>query len=413
MGQATNIKVFVEDLSVGMYVSNLDRPWLESPFLFQGFILEDNSQIEQLKKLCQYVYVDELKSSVKLHKRIKRSVENLTQRVTDDKAVTNVKKPVYETTVPIEQEVVVARQVYQDLDQIVSGIMDDVYAGKAVQVLSLKQSVSPMIESVIRNPDALMWVAMIRKQDDYLYNHSLNASMLAVAAGRQIGLSKEELQDLAMGAMLFDIGKMKLPKELLKKPGEFSKQELLVTRKHVQFGVDIIEGTKDVNDNIITMAKYHHERHNGSGYPYGLSGTDIPLFARIAAVVDCYDAITSDRPYAEPLSPHEALLKLYEWRDVDFQGEIVEQFIQAIGLYPTGTLVEMSTGQVGVILAQNRARRLKPRVMMLLDENKESYGTFPVIDLIQNETDKNGNLVEIKHTLEPGAYGIDPEDFYL
>ena len=413
MGEATNIKVNVEDLKIGMYVSNLDRPWLESPFLFQGFILENESQIEQLKETCQYVYVDELKSFVTLHKSKRRPVENLEQQVTKDSAVTNAKSPKYETTVPVEQEIAVAKEVYQDLDGIISGIMDDVYAGKAVQILSLKQSISPMIESVIRNPDALMWVAMLRKQDDYLYNHSLNASMLAVAAGRQIGLSKDELHDLAMGAMLFDIGKMKLPKELLQKPGAFSKQELLVTRKHVQFGVDILKDTQDINDNILIMVKYHHERHNGSGYPHGLHGTNIPLFARIAAVVDCYDAITSVRPYAEPLSPHEAILKLYEWRDVDFQSEIVEQFIQAIGLYPTGTLVEMTTGQVGVILAQNRVRRLKPRVMVLLDENKEAYGTFPVLDLIKDEEDKDGNRLEIKHALEPGAYGIDPEDFYL
>ncbi len=412
MGEARNIKVYVEDLKVGMYVSNLDRPWLETPFLFQGFILEEESQVEQLREYCQYVYVDELKCNVPLHKS-RQSSANIVKKIESSSVITKRDSPKYKTTVPVETEVTVAKQVYKSVDGVINGIMDDVYSGKAIQVLSLKRSITPMIESVIRNPDALMWVAMIRKRDDYLYNHSLNASMLAVTVGRQIGLSKDELHDLAMGAMLFDIGKMKLPKELLQKPGKFSKEELLVTKKHVQFGVETLQGTQDINRNIMDMVKYHHERHNGSGYPYHLKGTDIPLFARIAAVVDCYDAITSIRPYAEPLSPYEAIIKLYEWRDVDFQSEIVEQFIQAIGLYPTGTLVEMTSGQVGVILAQNRVRRLKPRVMLVLDENKQSYGTFPVIDLIKEEVDNDGKPLEIMHALEPGSYDIDPEDFYL
>ncbi len=412
MGEARNIKVYVEDLKVGMYVSNLDRPWLETPFLFQGFILEEESQVEQLREYCQYVYVDELKCNVPLHKS-RQSSANIVKKIESSSVITKRDSPKYKTTVPVETEVTVAKQVYKSVDGVINGIMDDVYSGKAIQVLSLKRSITPMIESVIRNPDALMWVAMIRKRDDYLYNHSLNASMLAVTVGRQIGLSKDELHDLAMGAMLFDIGKMKLPKELLQKPGKFSKEELLVTKKHVQFGVETLQGTQDINRNIMDMVKYHHERHDGSGYPYHLKGTDIPLFARIAAVVDCYDAITSIRPYAEPLSPYEAIIKLYEWRDVDFQSEIVEQFIQAIGLYPTGTLVEMTSGQVGVILAQNRVRRLKPRVMLVLDENKQSYGTFPVIDLIKEEVDNDGKPLEIMHALEPGSYDIDPEDFYL
>ncbi len=412
MGEARNIKVYVEDLKVGMYVSNLDRPWLETPFLFQGFILEEESQVEQLREYCQYVYVDELKCNVPLHKS-RQSSANIVKKIESSSVITKRDSPKYKTTVPVETEVTVAKQVYKSVDGVINGIMDDVYSGKAIQVLSLKRSITPMIESVIRNPDALMWVAMIRKRDDYLYNHSLNASMLAVTVGRQIGLSKDELHDLAMGAMLFDIGKMKLPKELLQKPGKFSKEELLVTKKHVQFGVETLQGTQDINRNIMDMVKYHHERHDGSGYPYHLKGTDIPLFARIAAVVDCYDAITSIRPYAEPLSPYEAIIKLYEWRDVDFQSEIVEQFIQAIGLYPTGTLVEMTSGQVGVILAQNRVRRLKPRVMLVLDENKQSYGTFLVIDLIKEEVDNDGKPLEIMHALEPGSYDIDPEDFYL
>jgi HD-GYP domain-containing protein (c-di-GMP phosphodiesterase class II) len=175
----------------------------------------------------------------------------------------------------------------------------------------------------------------------------------------------------------------------------------------------MLKDSKGITKEVIHMVYCHHERHDGSGYPRGLLGDDIPPYGKIASIVDVYDAIISKRPYAEPLTPHEATSKLYEWRGHAFQSELVEQFIQSIGIFPTGTLVELTTGQVGAVIAQNKIRRLRPRIMLVLDENKVFYGSFPIIDLVSEIQDKDGNPLEILRGLETNAYGINPDDLYL
>jgi hypothetical protein len=160
------------------------------------------------------------------------------------------------------------------------------------------------------------------------------------------------------------------------------------------------------------MIRHHHERFNGSGYPNGLKGKEIPIFSRMASIVDTYDAIINDRPYARAISPHEAIRELYDLRDIAFQAELVEAFIQAIGVYPIGTLVELSTGQVGVVISQNKIRHLKPKVMLILDQDKIAYKISPIIDLLHESTDKNGNPIIISNVLEPNSYGIKPEEIY-
>ena len=162
-----------------------------------------------------------------------------------------------------------------------------------------------------------------------------------------------------------------------------------------------------MNKDVLDMVAHHHERHDGSGYPNGLSGDRIPVYARIAAIVDCYDAITSHRSYARAIPPSAAIKKLYEWRDVDFQAELVEEFIQAVGIYPAGTLVELSSGEVAVVVAEYRTRRLRPKVMVLLDANKLPVTEVKIVDLLNQQSTADGKALEITSSLEPEAYGID------
>jgi len=234
-----------------------------------------------------------------------------------------------------------------------------------------------------------------------------------VAFGRHLGFSKPELEDLAVGTLLFDIGKLQLPDGLLKKPGRLTDTEYSLIRRHVQFGAQMVREMKGTNKEIVSIVLHHHERHNGSGYPRGIIGNKIPVNGRIAALVDCYDAITSERAYSSAISSYDAVQMIYEWRDKDFQVDMVEQFIQCIGLYPTGTLVELSTGEVGLVLSQNRVRRLRPKVMLVLDSNKIAYAINPTLDLIEDPEDDEGHVIEIRRPLAPGTYGINAEDFYL
>ena len=270
-----------------------------------------------------------------------------------------------------------------------------------------------MVESIIRNPDAFAWLTRIKYKDNYTYNHSVSTSVWAVAFGRHLGLPKKDLESLAIGALLFDVGKIKLPEKLITNTQRYNQYEFKLVKQHVQHSIDIVKSIDGIDDDIIEMIQTHHERHNGSGYPLGLSGNKIPIFGKIAGIVDCYDAIISDRPFVSAMSPHNAVKKLYEWRDIDFQGELVEQFIQVVGIYPVGTLVELSDERVGVIVAQNRVWRLRPKVMLLLDENKDAYNEFDTIDLYKQVTDTENKPLDIVKSLEPGLYGIDPAQFYL
>jgi putative nucleotidyltransferase with HDIG domain len=270
-----------------------------------------------------------------------------------------------------------------------------------------------MVESVIRNPDACVWLARLRTADTYTYQHSVGASIWAVALGRQLGLPKVDLQRLALGALLFDVGKLKIPQELLQKRERLSRGEFELLKSHVEFGMEMLKNTGVLNRSVADMVESHHERHAGHGYPHGLKADDIPVFARIAAIVDCYDAITSRRPYSTPLSPSAAVKKMYAWRDVDFQAELVEEFIQAIGIYPAGTMVELSSGEVGVVLAEYRTRRLRPQLLVVLDREKRPLAELRPLDLRTTTHDQDGNPLEIVTSLEPGAYGVDPEELLI
>jgi len=433
-------KIHVSELQIGMYVSRLDRPWLETRFLFQGFRVSNEQDIQDLREYCNYVFVDperEMLADEPLQTDAPQSARNVSlkviradsghqaaandgnvpedalRRVLKDKDGEQARPERYKVTTPIEEEIQVAREVHGKTLDVVSNILDDIRSGKRVSIKSVRQSVSGMISSILRNPDAFLWLTRLKNKDAYAYAHCVDASSLAVAFGRHLGFSRPDLENLAVGTLMFDIGKLQLPDSLLKKPGRLTDKEYALIRRHVEFGVQLVREMKGVNAEILSIILNHHERHDGSGYPRGVAGSDIPVNGRIAAVVDCYDAITSERAYSKAVSTYDAIRMIYEWRDKDFQADMVEQFIQCIGLYPTGTLVELSTGEVGIVLAQNRVRRLRPKLMLVLDKDKVAYEINPTLDLIMEPVDDAGNPVEIRCPLPPGSYGIDPNDFYL
>jgi HD-GYP domain-containing protein (c-di-GMP phosphodiesterase class II) len=300
-----------------------------------------------------------------------------------------------------------AQVAVQALSEGIDDIFGKLAEGGSLDMVRVKKSVEPMIESISRNPDACIWLARMKQEDQYTYQHSLGASIWAVALGRQLGLPKSDLRSLAIGGMLFDVGKLGVEPELLNTQQPLTDDEFQRVRDHVKMGVEMIEGSGLMNQDVIDMITYHHERHDGSGYPEGVRGDDIPVFARIAAIVDCYDAITSHRSYARAIPPSTAIKMLYEWKDIDFQGELVEEFIQAVGIYPAGTLVELSSGEVAVVVAEYRTRRLRPQVMVLLDANKQALAEIKTIDLLNQKETAGGEPLDITSSLEPDAYGID------
>ena len=399
------VKIFSSDLELGMYVSSLDRPWLETPFSLQGFCLETEADIERLQEYCQFVYVDSQKSaqdSTVLRRKVRNRPRKSTQQLFGQRTL---KK--YQDGSTWGDEYPRAQQAIQSLSEGIDEIFDSVANGGSLDMVKVKKSVEPMIDSISRNPDACIWLARMKQEDQYTYQHSLGASIWAVALGRQLGLPKSDLRSLAIGGLLFDVGKLQVDKELLNSDKPLTDEEFQQVRDHVNLGVEMIQGSGLMNQDVIDMITYHHERHDGSGYPKKLRGDDIPVFARIAAIVDCYDAITSHRSYARAIPPSTAIKMLYEWKDIDFQAELVEEFIQAVGIYPAGTLVELSSGEVAVVVAEYRTRRLRPKVMVLLDADKQPLAAIRTVDLLNVKETAAGEPLDIVSSLEPDAYGID------
>lgn len=428
-------EVPVGQLAIGMYVSALDRPWLETPYLMQGFFINTLEDIEKLRSLCEYVYVDverrrgsaavvttpgsqPPRTRVTGISTTKATVNSLISQGRTDKAQQKLDSMfpnrtllTYKDEESARVEMETARQVCLDLNYCVKTLIDDVAHGHSIDISTIKGSVSPMVDSVLRNPDACMWLARLKNKDSYTYKHSMGASIWAVALGRQIGLPKIDLMILATGTLLCDIGKVRLPEGLLNKTGVLTDEEFAQFRSHVELSLSIIDDAGNVNPKVRQLVAYHHERHDGSGYPNKIKGSGIPVLSRIAAIADCYDAMTSERVYAKAISPSVAVRKLFEWRGKDFQAELIEEFIQAVGLYPAGTLVELNTGVVGIVISESRTRRLRPKVLLLTDENKVIRKKFVSLDMMEDESCLVDGLF-IQQSLSPGSYGIDPESIY-
>ncbi|OGI50022.1 MAG: hypothetical protein A3E57_05590 [Candidatus Muproteobacteria bacterium RIFCSPHIGHO2_12_FULL_60_33] len=415
----TKRKLEVQQLKLGMYVRELDRPWRETPFLFQGFEISSQNEIRELQRYCRHVYIDTpetyqkpvprtpaekaVAEEVLRHKKVER---DLLIKVASHPLL----KPVYHDQTNLEQEIEAVREIHRETRELVYTLLEDVRLGNNINSLAAKKVVGGMVESVIRNPDALTSFAQLKKKDEYTAQHSMRVCILALSFGRHLGLERHELNLLGIGALLHDIGKMKVPNEILNKPGKLNDYEYALMKSHVPRGVEILDKSSGIPRPAIEVARCHHERYSGAGYIGGLKGDEIGLFGMIGGIVDCYDAISSDRAYHTGMSAHAALKKMYEWRHRDFHSGLVEQFIQCMGIYPIGSVVELNTGEVGVVVTMNRVRRLKPRVTLVLQPDFHPVPGSTTVDLMDYKT-RDGRSCEIDRVVEPGAYGINPVQY--
>ena len=400
------LKVSVYDLATGMYVSGLDRPWLGTPFFTQGFLLESEEDIARVRDYCEFVFIDTRKS-VYIPPKVTRQNIGERPRIPIEHIFEGRKISSYKDNTSWRDEHPRAKAAMDNLLQDITHIYEHVSASGKVDAIRVKKSADPIIASISRNPDACLWLGRLKQHDKYTYHHSLSVSIWAVALGRQLGLQKHDLRSLAIGGMLMDVGKILVDPELLNANRPLTAEETQEMRHHVAHGVHLVKKSGIHNQDVLDMVGLHHERHDGTGYPRGLKGNAIPPFARIAAIADTYDAITSERSYAEAKAPAEAIRELYQARDTKFQTELVEAFIQAVGIYPAGTLVELTSGEVGVVVAESRSRRLLPKVILILDARKSEYAKPKLVDLQDTANNGRGNPISISHSLEPGAHGID------
>jgi len=402
----------VDDLQLGMFVCRLDRPWDATPFPLQGFCIETTKQIDTLTALCKQVTIDVILTREAQRERAARSQEPVSRSMMSRQYRAVADRRSYGDSISVLQELPRARVAQEKLTAATSRIFDNVRSGKTLVAEEVDEAVAPVVDSVLRSADAVFWLNSLRSRGDYEYSHALNCTVLAAAFGRHMGLPEDQLIKVASGGMLLDIGKTQLPLDLLTQKVKLRPPQLVLLRRHVEFSLEMLAKSSNRSPEIEEMVGSHHERVDGSGYPYGFQGAEIPLFGRIAAIIDSYDAMTSDRPYRKAISRHAALQQLYSSRDSLFQSELIERFIQCIGAYPTGSLVELSTGEVAIVQAQNRTRQLLPRLLVLTSADKKLESGFRELDLLV-EANSGNQGVRIIKTLEPGSFGLDPTELFL
>ncbi len=425
-------KISVNELKLHMYIVELDRPWLETPFLFQGFSIKSQNDIEIVRRICNQVYIDTGRGADVDGKRPRLAVleTEVAGAVGEDggrgkftlsierghggqvqRKVTRPRR-VYDIKTSFEDEIGQARETRAAACNVIENIFEDVRLGKSIDAEGAKVVVRKVAESIIRNPDAQVWLTHLKNKDEYTSIHSMNVCILSLAFGRHMGLSEDALNALGTGALLHDVGKIRMPLEILNKPDKLSVDEFEVMKRHPVDGLRIVSEAKGVASSAMDVVLSHHERAGGSGYPRGLRNNSISPFSKLVAIVDVYDAITSDRVYHNGLDTLEATRRLYESRHADFDATLIEQFIQCLGVYPVGSLVEMNTGEVGIVISFHRDRRLRPKVLQILDSDKRYYKPPFVVDLARY-AEKGGSAYYIKSALSSGSYGVRAADYVL
>ena len=395
-------KINVQDLRVGMYVAKLDKPWLESNFLYQGFELKNQADINAVVEQCKFVFIDAKKQNKTLTFESKDTPYSkgwLDSKIPPDKLSS------------FEKEIEHAGYVYQETSNLVRSFMEDVCLGKTITVEIAKKAVAQCVDSILQAPDALLWMTQLKNRDLYTSQHSMNVCILAIALGRQLNLSIKELNNVGLCGMMHDMGKMSVPLEVLNKPGKLEPDELKIMQSHPELGWKLLMSSSDMFVGAIDVAHSHHERLDGTGYPRKLTAQMITPYTRIVAIVDMYDAITSDRVYQKGRTHLDAINIMTSMCGTHLDSGLTYKFIECLGIYPPGCIVEMSNGEIAIVVEANQKKRLKPKIILLLDEDKNPR-TERIVDLSKMDLDASGQDYRITKIVKADDYGIDLNKYY-
>lgn len=429
--ETTELEIPTSELRIGMHVIRLDRPWEETDFLLQGFVVRDRDEIQALQAQCHTVIIEgkvrngprpappgrQEKQPSMLGRLLGKKPEprrrNVSARPAANAATGNRQRSrvTYINKVDVGSEFSRARRAYTQAKTLAEDIMAGVRIGRALDINRARAVVDDCVDSLLRNENALLLLTKLKHKDHYTAEHSINVSVLAAALGKHLGMLEEEIRTLGLCGLLHDVGKMRIPNTVLNKPGTLTPDEHALMRSHAGLGRDILINVNGVNHAAIDVAYNHHERLDGKGYPRGLRGSQIPHFAKVVAVVDTYDAITSTRCYDGARSSLEALEILYRMRDRQFDPELTLEFIRMIGIFPPGSLVELASGEVGIVLASNPRNRRKPVIKLVRDAGKQPLAEEITLDLSSETSLPPGLDGRIAREIPDGTYDIRLQSF--
>lgn len=402
----------VEDLVPGLYVVELDQPWLDTPFLFQGFPIHGDKEIRELRHHCSYVYVDPLRSDSAALARLPpvAAIYRLPPRSRRE-IHRDLQDAFGADPYPGEQRfrelVKLAGNVRSRSRRLLDRVLEDARLGHSVDTGEMRKVVSEMVEAVVENASASLWLTNLKKHDEYTSIHCLNVCVLAVAFGRHLGLSRATLEVLGLGALLHDIGKMRTPDAVLNKPGPLTPDEFDIMRRHPEDGYQIMKVTGNIPVRALEIIRFHHERLSGRGYPLGLRDGQISLPIMITALADVYDAMTSDRVYRRGMPADQVLKILFQVASTDFGQELVEEFIRCLGIFPVGSLVELSTGALGVVIGSSRDARMRPVVLLVRTPDGARYEKRLVVNLAALAEAEDEPTWAVRRVADAEACGID------
>ena len=411
-GNSVQQRLDVAVLKLGMYVAELDRPWIETPFLFQGFVISSEEELAQLRAYCQFVYVDIQQSRVPVDARsgtiprrrrtkpqagspvIYRPPSVPLPRSTDLKSF---RKTTRQAGKARETSRVYLRQVFHDAR-----------LGHSLDTEEAKTVVRQLVDVISTDANAAVWLTQLKRKDEYTSLHCLNVCVLTLAFCRYLGYTGEDLQTIGLGALLHDIGKTQTPLEILNKPGALTRDEFSVMKRHAEDGYQLMQRTGKLPEVALSIIRSHHERIDGAGYSRGLLGDELELPVLAVAIADVYDAMTSDRVYHRAMPTDKALRMMYDHADNAFGRTLVEAFIRCVGIYPVGSLVQLGNRAIGLVMDADENTRLLPRVLLVKNADGRMREKPKMVDLSAVSNEGKIAAWTIRRVISPGEAGFDP-----
>ncbi|WP_263769872.1 HD-GYP domain-containing protein [Propionivibrio soli] len=374
-------KISVKQLAVGMHLKEFCGSWMEHPFWRNAFVITDPKDIERvLASSIKEVWIDTDKGDdVPEGDAVVSESESEAQVDADLETAAQAMRE----TAPVSMDVEIDRavKICAQSKKAVTSMFQEARLGKAVDTEQAQRLVEEISDSVSRNPGALISLARLKTADDYTYMHSVAVCALMVALARQLGLDAEQTRSAGIAGLLHDLGKAAMPMEVLNKPGKLTDEEFAIIKKHPEEGHRMLLVGSDVNEVVLDVVLHHHEKTDGSGYPEGLLDDDISQFAKMGAVCDVYDAITSNRPYKAGWDPAESLRRMAEWSKGHFDQTIFQAFVKSVGIYPIGSLVKLNSGRLGIVIDQAGKSLLTPRIKVFYSTRSQARIRPEIIDL--------------------------------
>ena len=404
MTQPQTIKLIdVNQLRPGMYVHDVNCSWMDHPFATKNFMVKDAKRVSDIKSLGVHeLYIDISRGMDVVGEA--RNEDDLRHDV--DQQMSAIAKEIQAEPQrsSLTQEVERARQLHGEANRIVRNMVQDIRLGKQIEMEQIEPLVENMIDSIFRNQDALLPLARLKDHDNYTFQHSVSVSALLVSFARGLKMERSIIKELAIGGLLHDVGKARVPDEILNKPAKLTDAEFAKMKSHVVQSILILQNTPGISQIALDVAGQHHERFDGTGYPNKLKGEEISIYGRMGAIVDVYDAITSDRCYHKGMAPTAALGRLLEWSKYHFDPTLVRAYVKSVGIYPTGSLVRLESGRLGVVIEQHENKMMQPKLRVFFHAENQRYLPPEVIDLAWP-----GCQDKITGHEEYDAWNIDPK----